>query len=283
MKNKILKTLLAGAAVATMGIASAQAGSLDAIGGDVKFLFDGFDAAQTGYDTSTPGFLCETVAECDLASTTPSAPGSNSSNDTWGVTTISAIEPLNAGPFDPALWTEGEDGDILFTYFHGFEDKKVFVNSPTSTDIYSVGGMVDIYRIDAATLAGIDLTDQASIEADLAALTKYLELSFIPGCSSIVAPAATLCGNFDFDTLNGVSSGSAVATDGTAMAKYPEIFEFEQSIEPCGLNVNCNGTSFNLVVRSGSATTTALPAPGALGLLGLGLVGMGLAGRRRKA
>ncbi len=286
MKKKILSTLLAGAAIATMGISGAQAATLDGVAGDIKFLFDGFDAAQATYDTSgiaDGDTLCSTVAACDAAALgAPNAPGANQPNDTWGVTTVSAIESLGAGPFDPALWVEGQDGDILITYFSGFLDERVDRLSGTTTNVFSTGGTVDIYRVNAAFMAGLDLTDQASVEASFMGLSTYLELDFIPGCNAL-NPAATLCGTFDLATLHGVSNGSAEVVGGDAASKYQDIFEFEQTVEPCGLNVSCVGTSFNIVVRSGSATTTALPEPGALGLLGLGLVGMGLIARRRKA
>lgn len=282
MKNKILNTLLAGAAIATMSAVSANAATLDAIEGEVKFVFDGFDSAQTSYDTSTPGTLCTTVAGCDAASISANAPGANQANDTWGTVNILSIDEVNS-PAPVLEWTAGTDGDFLFAYFYGFNDTEVEVISAAETNIFSEGGHVAIYRVDAAFFGTLDRSNQAALEASLAGESLYLQLDFIAGCDSVVTDA-TLCGTFDLSNLLGASNGSAVATGGSAENKYPEEFQFEQSVEPCGVNVTCPaGSTLNLVVRSGSAVTTALPAPGALGLLGLGLVGMGLAGRRRKA
>jgi len=280
MKKKILSTLLAGAAVATMGIMSAQAGNLDSVAGDVKFLYDGFDAAQTTY-SGPIGNICSDIASCDAASADPDAPGANQANDTYGVTKISSI--VENIPFGNALWNDNDHGQSLVAYFYGFNDFQVDAIDATQTDIFSSGGNVDIYVVPNAFFGGLDMTDQATIEAGLVGLTSYLELEFVPGCSALV-PDATLCGEFDLSTLFGGSSGLAMATGGSALSKYPYQFQFEQSIEPCGVNVTCPSPSnFNIVVRSSSAVTTALPAPGALGLLGLGLVGMGLIARRRKA
>jgi len=279
MKKKILSTLLAGAAIATMGIMSAQAGNLDAISGPVKFNYNGLDAAQNGYDPFTAGVLCTDEASCNTVALTDNAPGSNQANDTWGITTISSIQedvPL----FPTNLWNNGDEDEALVAYFYGFNDIRVEGDGAGSIDFWSAGGYVDIYRVADTFGATIDYTDQATVEGDLAGQSLYLRLEFIPGCSATIA-AATLCGDFDLDNLTGNSDGLAVAIDGSALSKFPEIFRFEQSVEPCG---GCApGTSFNIVVDSGSATTTALPEPGALGLLGLGLVGMGLIARRRKA
>ena len=294
MKKKILSTLLAGAAIATMGVATAQASALDAVAGDIKFTYDGFDAAQTFYDfssVSATGVLCDnSVAgdECNNASNllgSSAATGANGSDDTWGVTSIIAI---STNPPFPAsgnsLWGEGDDGEYLLTYFHGFEDILVTVGPTGVVQTYSEFGTVDIYRVDQATRdAAFAAADQNALEALLPAI-KYLELSFNTGCSAGVA-GATLCGTYDGDDFRGSSEGQAIAIGGTAMAKYPEVFEFEHSIEPCNpdFSVCGAGSSYNVVIDSGSATTTALPEPGALGLMGLGLVGLGLIGRRRKA
>lgn len=282
MNKKILNTLLAGAAVATMSITAAQAANLDSVNGDVKFLYDGFDAAQTTY-AGPAGNLCNTVASCDAASGAANAPGSNQSNDTWGITQISSIKE-NIGFGAATFWNDGDDDESLIAYFYGFNDTQVDIVNATETNIYSTGGHVAIYRV-ADTFAGtLDLTDQSTIEAALNALpSAYLVLDFVPGCDAIVTNA-TLCGTFDLTNLQGSSNGFAVAVGGDAMSKYPNEFQFEQSIEPCDVNVTCpTGSNFNVVVRSSSAVTTALPAPGALGLMGLGLVGLGLIGRRRKA
>jgi len=295
MKKNILSTLLVGAAVATMGIASAQASTLDSVAGDVKFLYDGFDAAQTNYDFGSVvgGVLCDDSVvgdECDHASNlgggSSTAPGaSDGVSDTWGVTSVSSIQ--TNPPFPAAgntLWNEGDDGEYLLTYFHGFEDILVTTDFAV-TQTFSTGGMVDIYVVTQAQRdAAFAATDQTALDALLAPLTAYLELSFIPGCSGAVA-AATLCGTFDADDFRGDSEGLAIATGGTALSKYPEQFEFEHSVEPCFADFSScgGGSSYNVVIDSGSATTTALPEPGALGLLGLGLVGMGLMARRRNA
>ncbi|MCF6216224.1 MAG: PEP-CTERM sorting domain-containing protein [Emcibacter sp.] len=278
MKKKILSTLLAGAAVATMGIMSAQAGHLDAISGAIQFNYNGLDAAQTGYDPFAAGVLCTDVASCNVASGTDNAPGSNQANDTWGITTVSSIQD-DVSPFPNNLWNNGDEGEALIAYFYGFNDIRVEGDGAGSIDFWSEGGYVDIYRVGALFGSTIDMTDQATVEGDLLGQSLYLRLEFVPGCSATIA-AATLCGDFDLDSLSGNSDGLAMAIDGSALSKFPEIFRFEQSVEPC--NGCAPGTSFNIVVDSGSATTTALPEPGALGLLGLGLVGMGLIARRRK-
>jgi len=152
---------------------------------------------------------------------------------------------------------------------------------------FSQSGTVDIYRVDNATVAGLDLTNQTTLAADIAGLagSLYLSLDFKPGCDA-VETQATLCGDFDLTTLTGNSSGIAQASAGSAITKYPNDFFFTQDVEPCPANqAGCspNGTFFNIFVRGGEANTVALPEPGTLGLLGLGLVGLGLVGRRRKA
>lgn len=274
MKKTIFKTALAGAAVATMGIASANAATLDGVSGDIKFLYDGFDAAQSTY-----GADCATVAACDAASGTPNAAGSNKANDTYGYASVSSIKQI--GGFGN-LWNAGDDGDFLFAYFHGFNDYKVVGAGTTSTTIFSQGGHVDIYRVNNAFMTANynTFTNQTDIETALAGLTAYLKLDFVPGCD-LAEASATLCGNFDLTTLHGDSVGLATAVGGTALSKYPELFRFEQSIKPCVGFAHC--TTFNVDIESSSATTKALPEPGTLGLLGLGLVGMGLVARRRKA
>lgn len=280
MKKSLITALFAGAAVATMGSASVQAATLDSVAGPVLFKFTGFDAAQVSYTRD-----CSGVADCDLASTSPASPGASGTDDTWGIARVSGIVDTSV-PLGPVLWTDGDDGDVLFAYFHGFRDDKVVGTANPTTEIFSVGGMVDIYRVDNATVAGLDLTNQTTLEADIAGLagSLYLSLDFKPGCDAIET-LATLCGDFDLTTLTGNSSGIAQATSGAALAKYPNDFFFTQDVEPCPAGaVGCTpGTSFNIFVRGGEADTIALPEPGALGLLGLGLVGLGLAGRRRKA
>jgi len=288
MKKKILSTMLATAAVATMGLTGAQAGSLDSVGGNIQFQFTAFDGAQTAYDTTAladGAFLCHnSAAGCDTASIagggSAAGPGASGTDDTYGVGRVNSIVSL---PLFNNQWSDGNGGDVLLAYFNGFTDQTVQRVSSTRTDIFSTGGMVDIYRIDSATFASIDQTNQSTITAGLAALTGslYLHLDFHTGCSS-VETSASLCGSFDLTTLTGNSSGLATATGGAAVAKYPNEFFFEQSVIPCNPSL-CTGTSYNIFVRSGSASTIALPEPGTLGLLGLGLVGLGLVGRRRKA
>jgi len=287
MKKKILSTLLAGAAIATMGTMSAQAGSLSTVAGPVKILYDGFDAAQTKYSTATNGILCNTVASCDAASIagdifgpgTADAPGASIANDTYGVALVSSIKQNVA--FGSTFFNDGDNGESLVAYFYGFNDAKVDVVSPTQTNVFSIGGHVDLYRVASGFLGGLDMTNQATIMAGLGALpSAYLTADFIPGCDGGVS---TLCGTFNLATLFGGSNGKAIATGGDAFYQYPNNFSFEQSIEPCGISVACPApSSFNIVVKSSSATTMAVPEPGALGLLGLGLVGMGLVARRRK-
>ncbi|VAX04284.1 hypothetical protein MNBD_ALPHA03-1497 [hydrothermal vent metagenome] len=288
MKKKILSTLLAGAAIATMGLTSASANTLDALSGPVTFQFSGGDAAQA-YDTSGIGngdTLCATVALCNGVSLFgDDAPGANQSNDTWGLVDVHSI--LGGGG-----WNQGDDGDYLLAYFYGFQDAQVDRVSAYSTDFFSVGGSADVYRVDAADYAAIlaNQTDQNDIESILSSLTlsTYLELEFMPGGCSLSNPFATLCSNFNTDVLPngaGFSRGIATVQGGDAASKYPGNFNFEQTTSNCATTLAdpfvCN--SYNIRVNSGSATTTALPEPGALGLLGLGLVGMGLIARRRKA
>lgn len=286
MKKKILSTLLAGAAVATMGMTTAQAAVLDNIGGDIVFKFIGYDAAQISYDTSGTAdgaFLCTTAVGCDAASVPSAAPGAIGDDDTYGMGRVNSIVDLNTFG---NVWSDGTDGDVLLAYFNGFRDEAVQRVSATSTQIFSTGGTVDIFRIDAATYASIDLTDQATIEGDLAGLAGdlYLSIDFMPGCDAIET-YATLCGDFDLTTSTGNSSGFAKAVGGAALAKYPFDFFFTQDVVPCDTQPACSGsgTSFNIFIRGGEATTTALPEPASLGLLGLGLVGLGLVARRRKA
>jgi len=275
MIKKVLGIIVTCAAVAIMGVSSAQANTLDSVSGDVKLLFDGFDSASL-YSTAVPGVLCASVAACDAVSLGGAdAPGSSKANDSWGFADISSIK--NIGAFVNA-WNAGDDGDFLIAYFHGFNDLKVEVLNAASTDIFSVGGTVDIYRVDFTFRSvTFDPSTQAALEASLGAMSKYLSLTFLPGCSASVA-AATLCGNFDLDNLQGSSNGLALATGGDALAKYPFDFQFEQSVEPC--DASCAGSSFNLLLRSGSALTTALPEPAPLALLG-GL-SLTLGSRRRK-
>jgi hypothetical protein len=274
--KKIINTLAVGAAIATMGVASAQAATLDSVAGNIKFLYDGFDAAQASYSVD-----CSTEAACDSSSASAWATGANQANDTFGYASVSGIK--NIGGFSN-LWNAGDDGDFLFAYFHGFNDYKVDGVGTGSTDIYSTGGNVDIYRVDSTFMTTYYNTfaDQDDIESALVGLTAYLELEFVPGCDAIET-SATLCGTFDLSTLHGDSVGFAKAVGGTALAKYPDDFRFEQSVKPCTLSFCDPSSSFNVDVESSSATTRALPEPGALGLLGLGLVGLGLVARRRKA
>ncbi len=287
MKKSLMTALFAGAAIAAMGGASVQAATLDSVAGPILFKFTGFDAAQVGYTRDCSGAtVAAGVADCDLASApTPAAPGASGTDDTWGITRVSSIVDTSV-PLGPTLWNDGDDGDVLFTYFHSFQDFKVAGVGGGITEIFSTGGTVDIYRVDGATVAGLDLTDQTTLAADLVPLagSLYLSLDFKPGCD-LIETQATLCGDFDLTTLTGNSSGIAQATAGAALTKYPNDFFFTQDVEECPSGaVGCTpSTSFNIFVRGGEANTIALPEPGALGLLGLGLVGLGLAGRRRKA
>ena len=289
MKKKILSTLLAGAAVATMGVSFAQAGSLDSVSGPISFQFDGFDGAQTAY--AGLGSICTDIGTCDAASApTPNAPGSNQNNDTYGYAFVSSITQTGVTP-NP--WNAGEGDDFLFVYFHGFQDSRVdraSVGSSTLTAVESQGGYADIYRLDSAmlstlfTLGDINLDNQADIQSAITGwgITAYLNLEFIPSCGT--GGLATLCGTFDNAILQGQSGGNAMAIGGDAQTKYPNAFNFVNNVEPCDLTTACpTGSLFNTVLRASSANTVALPEPGALGLLGMGLVGMGLLGRRRKA
>lgn len=286
MKKKLLNTLLATAAVAALSVSGANAAILDNVAGNIQFQFTAFDGAQTSYDTTglaDGAVLCATTAACDAASIAAGGAaasfGASGTDDTYGVGRVNSIVSL---PLFASQWSDGDNGDVLLAYFGGFTDEKVQRISSTRNDIFSTGGMVDIYRIDAATFAGINQANQTTIDADVAALSGslYLGLTFTGGCSS-VETAATLCGSFGLTTFTGNSSGNAIATSGSAMTKYPNEFFFEQSVIPCSTAL-CTGTSYNIFVRSGSASTIALPEPGTLGLLGLGLVGLGLVGRRRK-
>jgi hypothetical protein len=284
MKKTILNTLLAGAAIITASSVSTQAATLDTLIGNLQLNFSGWDAAQVSYDTSLTAnntFLCTTAATCDVASGTPAAPGASGTDDTYGIARVTAI--LDIDNFNAGVWSDGTDGDVLLAYFHGFTDEAVRKLSGFDTQLYSTGGAVDIFRIDAATFSGIDYSNQSTIDADLAALLGdlYLHLDFQAGCDAIET-YATLCGDFNLTTQTGNSSGTAVATGGAALGQYPSEFFFTQDVVPCG-TAFCATTSFNILVRGGEATTTKLPEPGTLGLLGLGLVGLGLAGRRRKA
>jgi len=296
MKKKILSTLLAGAAIATMGVTSASANTLDAISGDLKFQFDGWSASQTQYSAN-----CNSALDCDSKSIGgPAAAGANGDDDAWGFANVNVITDSSPIP----AWTAGTDGDILLTYFHGFRDVSV-VTTGTDTVFASTGGVVDIYRIDVAlytdvidamNVVGADQQDLEDILA-LAGYELYLHLEFFGDCGAVAG--ASFCSNFDTDIGEfgkGSSNGTAKVEfpGGSAESKYPDDFLFTQDTESCvslfdGVtrNGDCSevedNDTFILNVRGGEATTTVLPEPGALGLLGLGLVGMGLLGRRRKA
>ena len=285
MKKEFLGLLLAGVAVVTMGSMTTQASILDDIKGDVKFLFDGLDSAQTTYALiGSAQVICTGgVALCDAKSAPPAAPGTNDASDSWGLTRVTAIKDQN-DIFGPNLWNSGDDGEVLFTYFRGFQDIHVEEFSSGAVEIFSIGGVVDIFRVDTAFTVGT-LADQAALEAKFAGEELYLTLAFTTGCS-ITHATATLCGEFTTDSLllAGSSDGFANATGGTAILKYPKVFDFIQSTKACPGAI-CAGTSFNVEIFDGSAVTK-VPEPGALGLLGLGLglVGLGLTlnGRRRK-
>lgn len=282
MKKKILSTMLVTAAVATLGITGAQAGSLNSVAGPVKFLYDAFDAAQNKYTRSCGGAAVALgIADCDAASSPSDAPMANQPNDTYGLAEIANIKENIFG--GNILWSDGTAGESLVAYFYGFQDYDVNFVSAGQSNILSSGGHVDIYRVADNFLTTINTTSQATIESDLALVpTKYLTLDFVPGCLTGNTDA-TLCGQFNLATLTGNSDGFATATGGTAATKYPNLFHFEQSVTPCGFSTVCpTGSAFNITVNSSSATTVALPEPGTLGLLGLGLVGLGLVGRRRK-
>lgn len=319
MKKKILSTLLAGAAIATMGITTAQASHVtldDVVGVDIIFNFGGYDAAQTTYTVPEfdAGIICgggtvaAGVTACNGAAS-GEAPGAVPGEDTWGVATIGSIRTSGDGH----LWADGDE--FLIAYFYGFEDFQV-VGTGTDFDgagplgvftqevtTWSTGGHVDIYRVadlsiyDTIRLAGPSAASRLAFTTALSSETLYLGLDFIPGCSEDANDGyldqATLCGDFDPLFSAGKSDGRAVVTSdvarrGDAWAKYPETFEFEQSVFDCEASDGSDacpngGPEWTVKLASGSATTTAVPEPGALGLLGLGLVGMGLLGRRRKA
>jgi len=298
MKKKILSTMLATAAVATMGMATAQAGALDSVGGPIQFNYNAWDAAQVSYDPAsagTGGVICNTVASCNAASGSAGGPGSNGANpfdDTWGTAKVTEI--INQSGTGLPQWNASAN-EILFVYFHNFKDSLVTTDG-TTIFTKSEGGTAEVYRVTTAQSDALTgSVDQAALEAALASLAAptYLELTFnhnAPGFAAAPCDptnaSSTLCGNFNAASLSGTSIGYASATGGTALSKYPNDFQFVQNFVACGpsLVVQClAGTSYNTRIGTGNIRTTALPEPGTLGLLGLGLVGLGLVGRRRKA
>lgn len=315
MKNTLKKIAFAGATAALIlgSVSVASAGPLSGVSGAVKFVYDGFDAAQTQYDYTSvdaSGVLCDNTMvgnECNAAANLvggPAAPGANGTDDTWGVASVTSIKPDTNAP-GANFWGAGENGgEYLLTYFHGFEDIRVVVldngtpldQSDDVVNTFSSGGLVEIYLVDLSTLqAAYAAVDQGALMTILSApgMETYLELAFDPVCSPTIT-TATLCGTFDFDDFEGDSNGDAHVVGGTAADQYPNNFEFGHRVSACSdVTLDNAGnpvllpciadTSWNIEVHDGSATTTTIPEPASLGLLGLGLVGLGLASRRRKA
>lgn len=303
MSKKFLSAAAA-AIFATMGIATAQAGTLDSVAGDVRFRFIGWHGSQNSYNAN-----CSTEASCDAQSIAnggeAGAFGANSGDDFWGYSNLTPIEPADGGG---SLFSAGDDGDYLIAYFHEFRDVSVNIITADIGLFKSDFGVVDIYRVDLAKsleiAAAMNLSGagqnalEAAIDIDTADL--FLHLEFYGNCDD--SGTGSFCSSF-FNSIgdygNGVASGTAKVVapgdgngdGGSAGAKFPFDFEFLQNTTRCDFgendaNENCDSVNLNSnfnFFMDGSAITTALPEPGALGLLGIGLLGLGLAGRRRKA
>jgi len=134
MNKKLITTLLAGAAVISLGAASAQASVLNSVVGDVNFIFDGFNAANTNYvpnglpGSIIPGLICTNVIACNGASGGSSAPGSAGASPPQDLYSFAFVSSIKQSGSSGSLWSAGNaaDGDdFLLVYFHGFQDQAV--------------------------------------------------------------------------------------------------------------------------------------------------------------
>lgn len=304
MKNLKISALMAGLALATGLMGSAQALTLTA--GDYKITLDNYDSG-TLYG-SVPGIRCNSVADCNTAAGGATAPGStgsvNPQADTMGIFSVAAISNLTTGQTQYVRGTTSiingvEFGPYLTGIFSNLVDRTVETScgvlTGCSTSALAVGGGFKLwsnaadYNPTFGPTAGGDLNNYQY--NGISGGSLFLEGVFAAGAVFAGDNEASYFTQYNSNTVAGSGTGYLDFTGGIALPFFDT--NKAQNVNG-GFNDAILSTVFDDATGEASElgwtvksvaqiSGNVVPEPGSLALASLALLGLGAMRRRKSA
>ncbi|HQQ71421.1 MAG TPA: PEP-CTERM sorting domain-containing protein [Alicycliphilus sp.] len=273
--------------------AAVSANALTITSGNYKITLDNYDSGTTGYNTTTPGVICSSVAACNAVPHTQ-APGST--NDTSGIFSIASISNVSTGVTEYLRGVAGTVGNVavgpyLTGVFGGLQDASVNNLGGGVQRINSQGGFFNIYNnaadyTPALGPAGGNLN--AGTYTGITTGTLFLSGVFAAGGAVAGDLNASYTSLFDTTATSGSGQGYLDFTGGAAWNFFntnsvtnKNNGQNDAFITITYDDVNQEASKIGWTVKSVAQVSGQVPEPGTMALLSLAVLGMGAVARRR--
>lgn len=285
MKAKTIHKAIAGLALATGVVGSAQAFPYGTFSGPVTFQLQGVDMGAL-YSAS-----CVDEADCNSKQTNAPLAGAVAGEDSYGLFQVTTI--LGGPSGTTILWQAGDFSEYIIGKFGGLVDFKSTVTGSSPfllQQSWSKNGSIDMYLTNNSSLftQAVQTGPSAAARA-LITGSSFLSGNMVNGAvdplepnasafSIFMAQTRTLASNGYVDVVSGSFFNNIVPntvpdnTGGYQDAAYSFTWDTTSTSSQYGWTVPFDGP----------VGTSVLPEPGSMALVGLGLLGLGGL-RRRKA